>query len=434
MDNIGVTIPTTEEFDPSIPEILPHDKVYLIQVGYKLFRLSGASLSLDGPSYFTNFFSQPLNEDKVLFIDRNPVIFEKIYNHLQGYHIKIDHDFEFMHLWQDCFYFGLKRLQALLNDEDIFATIGGQLFKINRNLLKHTGNHPSFFSINFDSVLTDNLRVIERKNMLRPPNQRPATVANRLPLLFLDLLEILRGNPLVIRDDEHRSLLIREARYYRFLELEQRIIKHAILKNPFMARQEIVLHLNDIQAKSVTNEPPAAYNGEYPILYARPHILREPKRVLVVQIDAEVERDGTSEVKLIINRHANVSFVKLTNKVRSKFVQTFKHLSGEFAEHDSEETFMMLAGLRDAKVVFNGMQMKDGWIDDFMVPGDQESEPPSKKRKATEDNGPQSLVEFRLTKSLWRLMAVQGHVRLHAVLLEGTTSVSEYNRQHAQFL
>lgn len=434
MDSFGVIVPTTEEFDPSIPEILPHDKVYLIQVGYKLFRLSGASLSLDGPSYFTNFFSQPLNEEKVLFIDRNPVIFEKIYNHLQGYYIKIDHDYEFIHLWQDCFYFGLKRLQKLLNEEDIFATIGGKLFKINRNLLKTTGNHPSFFSINFDSVLTDNLRIIERKNMLRPPNQRPATVANRLPLLFLDLLEILRGNPLVIRDDDHRKLLIKEARYYRFLELEQRIIKHAILKNPFMARQEIVLHLNDIQAKSLSKEQPATPMSEYPILYARPHILREPKRVLVVQIDAEVERDGTSEVKLIINRHAKVSFVKLTNKVRTKFVQTFKHLSTDFAENDSEESFMILTGLRDAKVVFNGMQMKDNWIDDFMVPEDSASGPPSKKHKSTEEYSPESLVEFRLTKSLWRLMGVQGHLRLHAVLLEGTTTLSEYNRQHAQFL
>ena len=78
-------VQTAEEFNPAVFEVLPHEKVYSIQVGYKLFRLSGLSLSSDAPSYFTKFFSQEENEEKVLFFDRSPQIFEKIYNHLQGY-------------------------------------------------------------------------------------------------------------------------------------------------------------------------------------------------------------------------------------------------------------------------------------------------------------------------------------------------------------
>ena len=52
--------------------------------------------------------------------------------------------------------------------------------------------------------------------MLRPPPQTFPPVSNRSSKLFADLLEFFRGNHLVIMNDEHRQLLIKEARYYRF--------------------------------------------------------------------------------------------------------------------------------------------------------------------------------------------------------------------------
>lgn len=36
---------------PEIPHVLPHEKVFPIQIGSKLFRLSGASISSDGMYY-----------------------------------------------------------------------------------------------------------------------------------------------------------------------------------------------------------------------------------------------------------------------------------------------------------------------------------------------------------------------------------------------
>lgn len=38
---------------PGIPDVLPHEKVFPIQIGSELFRLSGASISSDGMSYST---------------------------------------------------------------------------------------------------------------------------------------------------------------------------------------------------------------------------------------------------------------------------------------------------------------------------------------------------------------------------------------------
>jgi hypothetical protein len=87
---------------------LPSEKVFPIQIGSEVFRLSGASITSDGtlplpchvqarvtenlaaPSYFTRFFQDQLHENgenesiKTLYIDRDPTIFRDIARHLQG--------------------------------------------------------------------------------------------------------------------------------------------------------------------------------------------------------------------------------------------------------------------------------------------------------------------------------------------------------------
>lgn len=92
--------------------MLPAGRVFPIQIGSALFRLSGASLCSDGkhlaynmfenidpdtsraPSYFSHFFSEQLhssggraNDVRTLYIDRDPETFRDIALHLQGYHI-----------------------------------------------------------------------------------------------------------------------------------------------------------------------------------------------------------------------------------------------------------------------------------------------------------------------------------------------------------
>lgn len=475
---------TSDEFDPSIPKILPHDKVYSIQVGYKLFRLSGASLSSDAPSYFTKFFVDEENTDQILFIDRNPLIFEKIYNHLQGYHINVENDFEFVHIWLDSYYFGLRRLQSLLSSEDIFCTIGNQSFKISKDLLINSGNYPNYFLINYDSQLTDNLAIIEAKNILRPPPQKPATVANRSPLLFSDLLEILRGNPLVIRDDEHRNILIRECRYYRFLELEQRIIKHKVVNSTTFRGQEILINLNDIQPKGLVklSESPEV---ELPLTYSRP-LIKEPARILTFQINNTEPFDPS--IKLMLNKTEKFTIIQLTGKIRNKFLQTFKSISSDYKNEplDSKKS-ICLVGLKDCKAKINGIDLQPDWflkllgVDeitnslDFTLP----KEPLSKKRKLAEDDEPKGsstpdkdletdkssngskdttktpeqddkasngskettktpekgdIIEIKLTKALYRVMLRGDHARLHAVSIEGVTDERKFFQDSLEFL
>lgn len=72
------------------PSILPPEKVFPIQIGSELFRLSGASISSDAPSYFTQFFEEQIKQNeesggvRTLYIDRDPETFRDVARHLQG--------------------------------------------------------------------------------------------------------------------------------------------------------------------------------------------------------------------------------------------------------------------------------------------------------------------------------------------------------------
>ncbi|KAK6896625.1 hypothetical protein K6H09_001226 [Candida tropicalis] len=435
------TIDLEDEYNPTVPSILPHEKVYSIQVGYKLFRLSGLSLSSDAPSYFTKYFETPENEEKVLFFDRNPLIFEKIYNHLQGYSISIKDDVEFIHLYSDCFYFGLKRLQKILIEQDIFANIGGVTFKIPQSLVNTPGNSPNFFTINYDRLLIDNLNLIESKNMLRPPPQYPPAVTNRSSQLFQDLLEFSRGNSIIIKNDDHRSLLIKEARYYRFLELEQKLIKHRI--TPL---GDIVININDVARKGLVNE--STREMERSILYSRPYIKEQPKD-LIFQIDGK-DYDH-ADIKLILNKKTKLPTVKITNKACHKLHQVFKEHISEVVRDD--KSLLFFVGFNNSTTFINGKEMNSNWVNEILeisidAENDQDKEKPTKKKRKIDDSKEQDknasaihnnnattktidnkstgdIIEINLSKSLWKLMMRGPLARLHAVTIEGYTCSSE---------
>jgi len=124
----GVT--RARKWNTDIPNILPHERVFPIQIGSELFRLSGASISSDGmyekgerdgkgtktdkpraPSYFSQFFQCQLqqaedngddsNAIRTLYIDRDPVTFRDISLHLQGYHVMPRDGSHFVKLFAD---------------------------------------------------------------------------------------------------------------------------------------------------------------------------------------------------------------------------------------------------------------------------------------------------------------------------------------------
>jgi hypothetical protein len=450
VDNF-INVEISEEFDPQIPRILSHERIYSIQVGYKLFKLSGASLSSDAPSYFTRFFLQEGNNDKALFIDRNPLTFEKIFQHLQGYQINVENEYEFVYLLLDCYYFGLKRLQQILKDEDIFATIGSKSFKISKSLLVNSGNYPNFFSISYESMLTDNSKIIEQKNIIRPPPQKPATVNSRSPELFNDLLELLRGNSLVIKNDEHRHLLIRECKYYRFLELEQRIIKYKVINNPFndFGNQEIIIRLNDLHIKGIISDPSIKnMNGKFPIQYQRPFISKEPRRTLIFQLDSsysEISNRKYSEVKLILVKKFNIIMVQLTNSMCLKFVLLFRAVADEFLVEDLDSdipSICIFTDISDCKTVINGLEMKNNWVSEMLqnIASPSESEEltkdsiSTKKRKLCNEIKGDKIEFIKLTESLWKVYLMGRKLSLQGVSIEGVTDEKSFRERNFSFL
>jgi hypothetical protein len=123
------------KWNTDIPNILPHERVFPIQIGSELFRLSGASISSDGmclnpdskngntdkpraPSYFSQFFQCQLeaarengddsNSVRTLYIDRDPVTFKDISLHLQGYHVTPRDGAHFVKLFADAQFYSRK--------------------------------------------------------------------------------------------------------------------------------------------------------------------------------------------------------------------------------------------------------------------------------------------------------------------------------------
>jgi hypothetical protein len=95
-----------------IPNILPHERVFPVQLGSELFKLSGASISSDAPSYFSQYFicqikrAEEAGQDiasaiRTLYIDRDPITFRDISLHLQGYHVQPRDATHFVRLFAD---------------------------------------------------------------------------------------------------------------------------------------------------------------------------------------------------------------------------------------------------------------------------------------------------------------------------------------------
>ncbi|KAI1372307.1 hypothetical protein F4677DRAFT_433010 [Hypoxylon crocopeplum] len=258
--------PSDPELISKIPRILPHERVFPIQIGSELFKLSGASLSSDAPSYFSQYFqcqikkAEENGEDistaiRTLYIDRDPITFRDISLHLQGYHVSPRDGTHFVRLFADAQFYTLPKLMSQLYEESIFISIGHREFQIPRDIFTGPGNSPNFFSLGFGVFFSSRDEIfpgLERENLIRPPSIMPPSVPNRSADTFYELLHLLRGYPVHIRDEEHRASLLRDCRYFNFKGIEQKLIPHHINYNLARRRYEITLRLEDILKSGIS--------------------------------------------------------------------------------------------------------------------------------------------------------------------------------------
>lgn len=317
--------PSTPQLISKIPKILPHERVFPIQIGTELFKLSGASLSSDGmlctqtticiskaylvltyvahsaPSYFSQYFvcqikqaaesGESLNTAiRTLYIDRDPLTFKDIALHLQGYHVQPRDGQHFVRLFADAQFYTLPKLMSQLYEESIFISIGHREFQIPRDIFGGPGNTPNYFSLGFAVFFRTPEEIfpgLDREGLIRPPSILPPAVPNRSADIFAELLHLLRGYPIEIRSDEHRQSLLRDCRYFNFKGLEQKLIPHSISYNQARRRSEIVIRLEDVLKSgiSVTTDPLPPYGGEQHISgwvnYARPFVDERPYEMIL---------------------------------------------------------------------------------------------------------------------------------------------------------
>ncbi|KAJ5509916.1 hypothetical protein N7453_002019 [Penicillium expansum] len=231
---------------------LPTDKVFSIQIGSEIFRLSGASIASDAPSYFSRFFedqllqSQDASNVRTLYIDRDPATFREIARHLQGYHVRPQDGGQFVKLFADAQFYTLPRLMSQLFESECFIQIGDRHFQIPRDIFSGPGDSPNFFTLGFAAFFAS-----PSEGLLRPPAIIPPSVPNRSADVFDELLHMLRGYPLHIRNEDHRAALLRDCRYFHLRGLEQKLIPHQITTNPFSHRLEIVIRLEDVRPSGI---------------------------------------------------------------------------------------------------------------------------------------------------------------------------------------
>jgi hypothetical protein len=160
------------------------------------------------------------------------------------------------------FCISVPRLTQQLFKSEIFIQVGERHFRIHRDIFSTPGDLPNYFSLGFAhffSTPTEAFPGLEGPGLLRPPSILPPAVPNRNGDIFADLLRILQGYDVHVRDEAHRKELLRDARYFHLKGVEQKLIPCHISYNRFRDRSEIVMRLEDLRQSGVSVTPDADF-------------------------------------------------------------------------------------------------------------------------------------------------------------------------------
>ncbi|CDO96284.1 unnamed protein product [Kluyveromyces dobzhanskii CBS 2104] len=449
--------------DPSdalfnIPELLPHENIYQIQVGSKLFKVSGASLSSDGPSFFTDYFNSQEDKDAshVLTIDRSDLVFETIMAHLQGYPLSVLDEKEFITLFLDSLYYRLPRLKRMLQKYDYhFINIGGKHFKFSISVFDRPGDSPNYFNVLIDSMLVEVENLFRDKKMIRPPSHFIPFVT-RSSELFQEILNLLTDDDYVVPDHISISNLLKECKFYCLLNLQQRLLPNKITSNPFCKREEITMKLQhlrrtgiklltqnaaDMKACEIRSDSESEESSFCPnkkqkltspaewdmISYQRPYVDKNP-RDLIVQIDS-------GDLTLYFNKrmktiHVNIANPSICSMLRSLFIDIKKknNIQESHFEYPNFRGYVFLTCVIMADLTINGLPCKNvcSKIDEIKT----------NEQIYDFSNGDGMMPGLRLYvvgPSLWRLGVKDQHIIMLPLKLNCITNLRQFNK-HLEFV
>ncbi|KAI8342476.1 hypothetical protein BC941DRAFT_412897 [Chlamydoabsidia padenii] len=219
-----------------------NQSVYTVIVGGKTFRLSWESLKSDGPTnFFVNYFRRQSNT-RVMYVDRDAGIFEMIVHHLRGYYVRPVDDTQNQDLLNDARYYGLQRLYKTLQ-EFLFVNVGGRVFRLSWDLLRKDGKNNFFTGPLMHSLFSPH----GGREQGAPP------YIDRDPDNFADIVNHLRGYTITIRDETHRKNLLKDAQYYVFRQLVEKLMTARKTVDGFgeEGSPEVLLLLQDVRIISI---------------------------------------------------------------------------------------------------------------------------------------------------------------------------------------
>lgn len=263
----------------------------------------------------------------------------------------------------------LPRLIDQLYEDNIYISIGHREFHVQKSLFTGAGDTPNYFTLGFGFMFAAPPRPggsneifpgLEREGLLRPPSIVPPSVPSKSAAIFADLIEMLKGYEVRIRDKEHRSALLKDARYFMFKGLEQRLIHHRIERNLLTGREEIGIRLEDIRQSGVSVfwglenglDEQGREKGQIGMVqYARPFVDKKSYD-LVVEMADECTKLHLDKMQASFQSESQKKITKLMKLISEKSVDDISGRSVGMLRDDQVDI-----DIKDASIILDGTEI-----------------------------------------------------------------------------
>lgn len=299
------------------------------------------------------------------------------------------------------------RLISQLFESQTFIQIGDRHFQVPKDIFCSPGDSPNYFTLGFAAFFPSSQEVfpgLERTGLLRPPPIAPPAVPSKSAEVFAQLLHLLQGYPLHIRNEEHRAQLLRDCRYFHLRGVEQRLIPHEISYNPDRQSSEILLRLEDVKPSGISFVADIDKHSDVPldcgsVHYSRPFV-DTTAHELILEIGPEPTILDLRTNQLTFHGSTKAKVSALLQVIASKVDRRPMGSSPD----DAKVRFLMDA---NTDLTLDG-NTADADVVDATHNADGAYGPQGKKRKLDADIEP-VVVEWEVRMGQWRLRAKQEH-------------------------
>lgn len=251
---------------------------------------------------------------------------------------------------------------------------------------------------------------------------------------------MLKGYPLHIRNEAHRTELLRDCRYFLFKGLEQKLIPHSISHNLQRGKDEITIRLEDIRQPGLSITFDSPFQAATPsesfsrhlrysdpsmsgwVHYMRPFVDTTPCE-LIIEISGECTRldvdamraEFSGDAKKRINRLMEV----LASKINVPNARPMGLLMGSGAGSQPESPASGTLGEASVKVALEGSSsvVLDGRVWNEGREGEEHAESEVKEESVGSANAPprkRRRVDGGEGIGIWTVRTGQWRVRVQA--------------------